>query len=194
MDEILPVSSRTRFRRIPLELLPFDPRESNYRWLFDVPLGPDQRPNLVINQEVEIQWRLVYSNPWSWWRGTIAALYINPQSLSTIASVVEPGYTSPNVPIATADLNMIKILHPQFPHDSAWRATYVSPDGIILPTEPMFGQVGGVRAVECVVHTMLWKLNFEFLFWGGDVEGLDLAGLGIVDPYTLPQTQAQNAV
>lgn len=160
---------------------------TNLAGVMDVRMRLTYHRDIKIGTEVEIQWRIGYQTPWSWWKGAVESIYIDPESTASISHVISDSYSSPNEPNLAEGLNAIRIKHPQFHEQSQCKlmltrghATYVSPDAIIIPTDPGLGQVGGMRKVECLCHAMLWKLNFTFLHWEGDQEALNWAGLGMV--------------
>ncbi|KAI8906350.1 hypothetical protein EDD86DRAFT_59788 [Gorgonomyces haynaldii] len=125
--ESFPLIERTMFRRIPLDLLDWDPRELNYRWLFNQPTQ-NGRPLIEQWQEVEIQWRMVPSNPWSWWRGHVGDVFAIPdQRLIELTPGNE--HQTPNQSMLTEDIGNIQITHEQFDPASPWFSTFVSTDG-----------------------------------------------------------------
>ena len=70
IDEQIPLTDRHRFRRIPEELLDWDPRELNTRELFDTALR-NGKPSFKKGEEVEVQWKFRQNGEWAWWRGYI---------------------------------------------------------------------------------------------------------------------------
>jgi hypothetical protein len=155
IDEVLPVASRVRFRRIPSLLLDADPRELHARDLFNMPVTKDGRPLLRPMDEVEVQWRTEPIHGYPWWRGYVLSSYLPPGYIDETESEI----TLPNEPINEILSEGILIIFPHYPEDSPWRAVEASIFGREAVGE--VGIVGGVRKVECASHSMQWKLLFQ---------------------------------
>ncbi|KAI8894908.1 hypothetical protein BC833DRAFT_603156 [Globomyces pollinis-pini] len=155
-NEVISLNDRTRFRRIPLDLLPTDPRELYTRSLFTTPLTDDGRPAFYIGQEVEIQWRTSILEGYLWWKGIVRNNYMH----AGLTRAVDSGVSIPNIPSDDeTDFSYILVEFPQYPEESPWRYVHVSPFGVEEFLEGL-GYVGGIRPINCLCHKMLWKLRF----------------------------------
>jgi hypothetical protein len=70
IEESISLSERHRLRRIPDDLLDFDPREFYSRELFLTEHNPGN-PSFKEGDEVEVQWRMTSSQCWAWWRVSV---------------------------------------------------------------------------------------------------------------------------
>ncbi|TPX30266.1 hypothetical protein SmJEL517_g06135 [Synchytrium microbalum] len=158
-EESIPLTQRHRFRRVPEELLDLDPREYYARDLFSTPpplyWSSDREEqawmpgNLKPGDEVEIQWRMRPSYGYGWWRGFVSGWH-------------RQGPEDANAGIV--------VMFPHYPPRSHWRSVIVDVQGIPRPNfQPQigreFGAVGGVRKVQCIKHTGLWRAVFRRVSW-----------------------------
>ncbi|KAI9206675.1 uncharacterized protein BJ171DRAFT_17105 [Polychytrium aggregatum] len=159
-DEMIPVTERTRFRRVTEDLIEMDAREIYVRELF---LRPVERvfdtaiPIFRNGEEVEIQWRYGNQMPWAWWRGVVSGL-------AATAEDEAPAY--------------ILVVFPHYSDSSVWHKVFISLDGVPEMNPPHsgeFGVVGGIKAVTCATHRALWRIHFSSVSVAETEEGMDEA-------------------
>jgi hypothetical protein len=190
IDETVRTSDRHHFRRIPFNILNLDPRCQDFSLLYTTPLANDGRLLLKPGQEIEVQWRQDYTCAWSWWRGHVTRMHVKR---------AYPEYSSQGPPplmgneAIHGDQDLIEVVHYNYPPASGWRKTFISLDGAVVRLGSNLGEIGGIRNVECIVHQLLWKMNFKFVYWRGDQMSLDQMGYGdipvefiqrLIDPWT----------